>query len=407
MPAFSADQGQGELRLTSSRWSLGLRLDAGQAQDFDVLSRWATAHREWRFVTEVSVGQLDDLVWLPDTDRPHEPSDEQIVSCGRVEAPTLSSVPLTEARSRPAPQPLAKRVIWTWTVDPPRVPQGADHDPLIHQWNELDSEFDRRLRTAHEGLDQIEAKRTSLLKRFSRLASEMLGFSRSREDLSHQASMINSVPISSVGPIQAIERVQKLYELEERVEAVREELGKTEQEAIIKEAREEQEHQWAAEQAKAQVRIAKIAEEKSTIETKIEEVHDAFGELNTIADRKDRRARSKRLKSDQERLEKRLGELESEEKRHRELLESPFEFRHPRPSPSKGAPKKGRKGRFVPEVTSRPELRIPAEALPAVGTLRVRQESRFLIINGWDDLEGGEAEAKRLGARLVAPAEGS
>lgn len=83
----------------------------------------------------------------------------------------------------------------------------------------------------------------------------------------------------------------------------------------------------------------------------------------------------------------------------------PFEFR-PRPRPSPGQPGRS-SNRYVPPAEPATIEAVPAEPLPAVGSLWIDRSTRYLVIERWDDLEQGEEEARRLRAQLVAPKEQS
>jgi hypothetical protein len=61
---------------------------------------------------------------------------------------------------------------------------------------------------------------------------------------------------------------------------------------------------------------------------------------------------------------------------------------------------------FVPKARAESVVVLPDEELPRVGRLIAAKSGRALVIERWDQLDSGEAEAARLGARLVA-AEGA
>jgi hypothetical protein len=59
----------------------------------------------------------------------------------------------------------------------------------------------------------------------------------------------------------------------------------------------------------------------------------------------------------------------------------------------------------VPKASATLKERLPLEAPPKIGRLLNHQETRYLVISRWEELDAAEVEAKRLNARLVAAKE--
>ena len=97
--------------------------------------------------------------------------------------------------------------------------------------------------------------------------------------------------------------------------------------------------------------------------------------------------------------------MESDLTRAKEVSNSKFVFKAPASLPStKKGESKGHK--FLGDTReSKLNLKVPSEALPAVGTLYLDGESRYLAISNWEEVNQGRKDAKRLKATLCATRE--
>ena len=115
--------------------------------------------------------------------------------------------------------------------------------------------------------------------------------------------------------------------------------------------------------------------------------------------KKDLRARKHKLTDQRNRAAQRVRGLEQEIEALEVRVAEPFVYK-PRPTPPSKKKDKGR--RFVPSAPKKTIKAIPDDALPSVGVLKKHKGKRYVVIEDWSELDIGEAEARRLGAKLVA-----
>jgi hypothetical protein len=406
LPFFTAGAGAGVLELARGPSAHRLRvvLEPAQAAVLAELAHAASARATWRFRVTPALGELAGPVWLAGAPAPAELIDCQAAPCGRALAPSLRAMPGTPPSTRPAPAVLARAVRWTWTVDPPRVPASAREDALVSAWKVLDTDVARRLGEVRASLATTATQAGSLGKQFAALAGALLGFGRTRATLLQALDELAAPLPSSLGPSGARELLSRLEALEERTRGLRSGLEQAEAKAAEDEDREQQRRDWQQRRDDAVARLPRIQAEHAAAERQLDAVHAERGDLSAIPE-KDRKARKQKLHGDQHRLDQQIKQLAGQESELRRRVEQPFEFR-PRPRPSPDQPGRG-SNRYVPPAEPATIEAVPAEPLPAVGSLWIDRSTRYLVIEQWDDLEQGEEEARRLRAQLVAPKEQS
>lgn len=405
LPLLTTDGRAGALHQPGDRWHLRLALAPDQALALAQIVGTAASAAPWELRVRPAVGELAGHIWLPGADAPAVPLDRQELSCGRVTATSLRAMPETLPASKPAPHALARAAVWTWTVDPPRAPAGAREDALVRAWRDLDAQVDDRLARARARLEDIEGQAGLLGRTFTALAGALLGFGRTRDALRRQAGELGSSPPSARGPEGASELLRQLAALEQDIDRLDGNMDEAGRKAHEEQERAQQRSAWAAERTKAEARLPGVREQRERLEQELARVQADEAALPTIEDKADRKARKAKLHNDRHRVEQRIKRLESDENALRRTLAEDFVFR-PAAARAAAMPTASRGAPFVP--AARPPARTgaaPAEALPAAGALVADRGKRYLIIDRWDDLACGEAEAERLGAMLVAPAE--
>jgi hypothetical protein len=404
LPFFSigASAGVMELGRGPSAHRLRVVLEPPQVAALAELARAASARAAWRFRVAPALGELAGPVWLADAPAPAELVACQAAPCGRAPAPSLRAMPGTLPSTRPAPAILARAVRWTWTVDPPRAPAGAREDALIGAWKALDRDVARRLGEVRANLAAAAAHQGSLGEKVAALAGALLGFGRTRATLQQALDELAARPPSSLGPSGARELLRQLEALEERTRGLRLGLEQAEAKAAEDEDRDRQRRDWQRQHDDAVAELPRIQAERAGAEKQLDAVYAERGDLSGIPE-KDRKARKQKLHGDEHRLDQRIKQLAGRESELCRRIEQPFELR-PQPLPSPGPSGRGN-NRYVPPAEPATAETVPREPLPAVGSLWTDKSKRYLVIEQWDDLDQGEAEARRLDAQLVAPKE--
>lgn len=332
---------------------------------------------------------------------------EQGIDVPEVAAGTLRGVAEAKPASVPAPQPLALSARYRWNVAPPRLPLGADEDPLVGRWRKLDEDWASRLGRIRDALQAADGDRGRIGRAFSRLVSAMLGFERTQSGLLAQVASMEAQHPSAAGPGGAPALLSRLAAIEEQATKLQGDLEEAERKAREDEERDKQDLAWRSRVDSANRDLPARRTALSDAEGKRP---DISGELSSIesalksADKKERKdlhAQQRKLSDDLARLNKEIGRLRAEVGDLEQRIAEPFEFRPPS-SPTVRPAQRG--GRFVPPAsTSRPASAVPDEALPEVGALRNHRGQRYLAIQTWEELTAGEQAATRLSAKLVAP----
>lgn len=405
LPAFSLAIEDSWLALGAGERSLVVMLSDQQRNSLSVLVTSAGSAPDWRLARAASLGSIGHRAWLPGAKGPSAIDDDVRTACGSVVADTIRSMPDTEPAKRPDPPTLGRKVTWTWQVLPPRLPGKSKPDPLIAQWADIDRGFEKRCATLAKSLEQVEAHQSTLGRTFSRLKSALMGLGRAHGRFGSTLERLERSVPSALGPARAPGLLDELAKLEEAVDKHKGEVKKAEERARLEEEEEKQRRAYEASQAEARGSLEDAEARLETARSELAEGEAALEDLEANASelaKDERRARRQKLKADKAKAEKQIRIAESAARRARETLAKGFVFEPPKSTGVHPKHKKGKGPRFVPQTSA--VIQVPNEALPAVGALRVVGKVRYLAIGDWSELDIGESEAERLGARLVATA---
>jgi hypothetical protein len=391
---------------SNARWSLRITLSPRQVA---ALAQVLGQEPDATFRTDVELGAARAWLgetghaWLPGQAQSEPLTDEQELDAGVVVATFLRDMPAAEPLAWPKPGPLALSARWTWQIRPPQVPKGATNDPLVERWHELDTRYAARVDSLAATLTKIETKEGVLERTFATLAGPLLGFRRSRSTLRTELTTCATATPSTAGPTGARALVTRLGDVETEVTRLAAEIADAERKAREADERERQQREHERAQEKAREALDADGKELEEKQQRLAELDTKMGELasNTTMSKKDRRATRNKLNDERNRLDKQIQSLEQALERHTATINRSFQFRPPVP-PASGVKSSGS---FVPPASNRVDGKVPDEALPAVGRLLRAGQDRLLAISRWEELSQGEAEADRLGARLVATGE--
>ncbi len=409
LPAFRVSAVAGVIECSSASRRLRIALEPPQAAALHRLAEHAAQHATFQLRSGITLAEIQGDAWLPGRPGP-EPLIAS-VSCPTppVDATELRAVATTTPPSRPEPPPLALAVIYTWKVLPPRAPPGASPADLVVAWKKLDADVEKQIAAARARLVGLEAKEGALGRTFVTLAGALLGFGRTRAELRQTLDELSGAPPSQLGLEQARALVRRLTDADAGVTRLAAEVSEEGRKASETADREEQRRAWEEERQRATQALAACRADLAQAELRRDEADRErvqLAESGDAVDKKDRKAKRSKLDDEAARLLARIRELEARIEGHEKTLGAAFVFRA---SPAPGAapaPARADTARFVPAPPPRsPEQAVPADALPEVGQLVQHQGIRYLILAQWDEIDRGEACARRLGARLVAPAE--
>jgi hypothetical protein len=408
LPDIMADDRAGAVLLSGERGRLWIELTGAQVTE---AQRILAAEPAWRFGIDLRIGDhansREARFWL-DGAVAAEPLDpEQHLKVGDVQADALKSTADTEPLTWPAAQPLALRAKFSWTAVPPRVPSGAEEEPLVGRWRKVDDDYVSRVSKVREDLAGAEGNRSRVGRAFTRLVSAMLGFERTQGTLNGEVSDLDRARPSAAGPVGAPALLQRLTAVEEQARKLHGDLEEAERKAREEDEREKQEREW-----KARVESARrdLAARKSNLAEREAKRPDIVGALATLdaelkaaseKEKKDLLARQKKLSDELVAVNRDVHRLKGEAADLEKSVAETFTFR----PPAATGPKAGGSGaRFVPggAAARAPDV-VPGESLPEVGALRTQKGQRYLVIDRWEDLFAGEQAATRLKARLVGP----
>ncbi|NVB38593.1 hypothetical protein G6O69_12195 [Pseudenhygromyxa sp. WMMC2535] len=406
LPDASTDGRKGRLLLPGDEARLRVELSPEQASALlEVLDGPAA----WSFQAGLELGAFADQpveFWLPGADGAMELSREV-----RLDMPTVQPEELREVlEAAPAqwspPPPLALGVVYAWEVLPPTVPNGAQDDPLVGQWRNVDRDWDKRLAVVRGALETAGGLRASIGKTFKRLMSSIMGFERDETKLQEELAALAAEQPSGHGPEGAEDLLGRLGKLEEEIGKLHVDLEQAEKKAREDEERARQQEAWASSVSAARGELpSKKAEleaardEQGAVGVQFDEVEAALAEEQDKKKKKDLRARKHKLTDQRNRAAQRVRGLEQEIEALEVRVAEPFVYK-PRPTPPSKKKDKGR--RFVPSAPKKTIKAIPDDALPSVGVLKKHKGKRYVVIEDWSELDIGEAEARRLGAKLVA-----
>ncbi|WP_437310904.1 hypothetical protein [Sorangium sp. So ce388] len=411
LPAFRVGAAGGEMEAVSGRMRVRLSLDGAQAEGLRRAAALAERQATYRLCADIALGAVEGDVWLPGQARSSPLAPTATIDAEATEAGSLRDMATTPARTLPDPPPLALRVEYRWTALPPRAHAGAADDPLVVAWRQLDTEAQKRIDGVRRCLIELERKERALAVELSALAGTLLGFGHQRDRLLKELDTLAADRGSRAEPEATRRLFERLVRLEEAAHQLDDSVAVEERKERERQERERQERTWrarreeAAQSAEAsRVELRRLTDEQARSKNELGELERG----SHAGDPKDREARMARLRDDIRRLAGRLRQLEADIDRNEKNMAEAFEFRPARPAPgmSREEKRSAHQARFVPRTSARPvERDIPREAPPKVGRLLRWKEARHLVIDRWEDLDDGEREAQRLGARLVAPAE--
>lgn len=407
LPDILVDGNAGEILLPGKLGRLRVRLTLAQIVEVGGVLE---AQPAWAFRTQVSLGDVSHRraqFWLPGEKSARGMETEQVIEVGEIQAKSLHDAPVAKPTSFPPAQPLALAARYRWTVIPPRVPAGAQEDPLVVRWRKLDEDWKTRLDRVREALTASEQDRGRIGGAFARLKSAMLGFDRAHKDLIRRITECEGQRPSRVGPSEAHALMAKLAEIEDAARKLRADLDETERKAREDVERDKQKADWAqrVETAKDELPerrkdLVEAEERRAAVEAELTTIEENQKSVDGKRAKKDLAARRHRASDDLKRAINETRRLQEEIRSLEKLATDPFEFR-PKVAPAARPAPSG--GRFVPAPSSaRPSVEVPDEALPEVGDLYNHKAQRYLAIQTWAELEAGEKAARRLSAQLVA-----
>jgi hypothetical protein len=409
LPPFHGNDRRAVLEPTSGTWTLRLALEPAQAGALHQLALLGHERATWKLRTDLPLAEVRGEVWLPGAPALQQRLDAVELGAGSVQASEPRQMPDSAPKQWPPPPELALNVTYRWKVHPPRQPTGASEAPLVREWRQLDTHVEQRLKALRERLARADERSGFLEKTFAALAGPLLGFGRTRKDLLQEVDEVSKRKPSAQGREGARALLTTLAALESRAEKLTDDMGQAEQKAREDQEREEQRKVFDQKRRDAKVLLADLQRQledlRPQLAAKEEEKRQADEALKKSPKDKDLKARADSLGGDTFHLQKQRKHLESQLKSAEQTLKQEFEFRPSRPStpPSKEAARPARG--FIPDAPPRASDDVPAEALPSVGRLMQHKSERYLVISSWEELSGGERDAERLKARLVAPPE--
>lgn len=393
---------------STSEWSLRVSL-TGQ-QGFD-LAQILDTEPEATFAVDVALGEVESRlsgagrVWRSGATDAEELVEAEELDAGTVETTALRDIDSAEPATWPEPSPLTLSVRWTWRVEPPRAPASAADDPLVNAWRSLDGKIKARLDDDTTALGDLEQREQRLLES-DKERGAALGFQRTRLRLQADLSACWSKSPSVLGPEEAKDLVRKLQEVEAGLSRLGEDIAAREHELLERTERERQEREHAAGRDRAR---DELPEWENCLQAAQQRLDDAEAELGRLASggvemsKKDRKAARRKAGDEQSRAKRDVERNEKEVERRQELITAPFVY----DPPAARRPGRASPGSFIPPKSAPRQEEVPHEALPATGRLLRIGDERMLAIALWEDLEQGEQDAARLGARVVATAEGA
>jgi hypothetical protein len=382
------------MNAATARWSLRVDLSPSQA---DALTQLLTREPGATFRTDVSLAEAREWagpggrVWLADRPAPEALIEEQQLDGGVVAAESLRDMFITEPPSwAPMPSPLALSARWSWQIRAPQSPAGATDDPLMKTWDEIDRRYRGELDSAKKVLTGLAG-------------TPLVGITTAREELRTRLGACEATPPSAAGPEGARALLALMATLTAKATELADRLAAVEREQTEKVERRHQKDNHTHSQAAARKALAKHTKElagkkqrRAEIDTELNELDARRGEAGAH----DPKVARRDLSDESARLKKSIEQLEGNVERDRATIERDFEYRPP-PVKAGTTPKKT----HIPPPPSLTKITVPDQAPPTVGRLRRAGNDRVLAIRTWDDLTEGEAEAARLGARLVADGE--
>lgn len=315
------------------------------------------------------------------------------LDCGRVVAEQLWSMEEAAPSTRPEPPALALSVTYGHEIFPPSAPAGARPAPLALRWKEFDA---RQVRDLDEAVACLEKEPETPPALLERLKEFLGGQGAARKRLLGELRELRAAlplagkPVEEAAAVAA--RVQALLEEVRAWQAER--AGRLESERL----RMEEQEQRAVHEREAAAATEKLAALEPALEAARDEERKARAELDAAgADAApgpgERKARAKELRKRLHDLGNAVALKTAEVHRLREARDRRFSFRPP-------APEKSRRESLFLSNRAEP-LAVPAQALPACGTLLEQGGVLYLVVETWEEASRTREEAAALGARQV------
>ncbi|MEX1365550.1 MAG: hypothetical protein AB1Z98_20650 [Nannocystaceae bacterium] len=408
LPELATDGRSGVALLPGTLDRLRVELSAEQAAEAATLLDGPAA---WSFELDVRLGDhgRDGAgFWLPEAEQSRPVDLEQVIDLPDVHAAELRLMDEAEPEQWPQAHPLSLSVRYRWQVQPPRVPSNTKEDAVVGRWRALDASWDARCRSLAQALAAADEHRDRIGRSFPGLTSALMGFARTHDRVKSELESLASARISEAGPAKAEDLLRQLAPLEALASRMQSDQEEAEHEAEVQRKREQQELAWKAGVDTARRELPTKRDELQVAKARHSALEDELADVErSLAAsgvgkqaRKDLEARRHKLRDELERLGRRLDGLRGTVAELDRRANESFTFR---PPAKPRATAKGSGSRFVPTSSTPVTTAVPDDALPEVGTLRARKNTRYLVIETWKDLEPGQRSAQRLGARLVAP----
>ncbi len=410
LPLAGVDGAGGWLIAQGHAAALSVDLSAAQASD---LRRVLEGAPTWRFAVGACLGDhARDRVWLRGASAAETPTELETIELPAVSSASLRAAASVVPSDLPDPSPLALTARYTLRVLPPLEPDGTSEASLVRAWRQVDADFHRRAHRLGVLLDEAEERQNGLLGAFARLKGAVRGFDRKRKKLIADAAALAEVAPSEQGPGEAVALRHQLESLEEQVAVLGSDLDDERRKAELEDAETQQRAEWEDRREQASQRLPRAKSELAAARQELAALEAELAALPASpAPVKGGKKRRKRTDAEVKRaaLSDRIGKAQGTWDRYEgalERLEATLaeEFVFAGPPPTATTPRtRGSGPRFV-ERSGAPAAGppLPGDALPSVGRLSEKGRQRFLVIERWEDLDEGEAEAERLGAGLVA-----
>jgi hypothetical protein len=406
LPDTSTDGRTGTLLLAGKETRLRVELSVEQsAAALQVLDGPAA----WSLLTGLKIGAFADKpvqFWLPGTPGPAALTSDEHIEVPALRPTTLRDVHDATPGAWPAPSALTLSVTYRWQVEPPVVPKGAQDDPLVGRWRNVDRDWTKRLQVLREALTSASGLRATIGQSFKRLLNALMGYKRDESRLKMEVDALDRRQPSAEGPAGSTRLLDRLGRLEGEIGRLHDDLQQAHRKAREDAERERQQAEWAASVAAAKddhvTKTAQLTAARDDQARFDAQVLDVEAELTDETDKKvkkDLKARHHKLSDQGKRAARTVQQLEQQIAALKRQIELPFKYK---PLPSPAGRKAKTTGRFVPTALRKAIKTIPDDALPVVGALRKYKGKRYLVISDWSDLARGEDEAARLNARLVA-----
>jgi hypothetical protein len=393
LPSLWVTETSGMVEWSCGEHLLRLRLTTSQAKSLhDGLSRVQT---DARLRCNAALGSMKGKIWLAEAQAEQSPQDQAILDAGQLSCKAIEDVLTVEPADFPIAPPLARSVEYRWICQPPMLPPKASKSSLYRQWEEASHLFESRLQQIGRQLEEAKSDVDQARSRLAKFFAGALGFDRARDTLLAEHRALAQVKLSSIGTDLAIEAVDRIRDLQQRVSEHLQGIERDITHADVERQREE----W-------QRTRDEHASELRSIEAQIGLVRDELGQHEAALKQGKRdgesdadwSARTRKLNDDFRASRATFSKLNGSRSGHVQFVEKPFE---PKRKSSPDTKERSSRG-FVPGP-SLARIQIPVESLPTVGELYEAASERFLMVESWEQLPAARQEAARLKGKMVAP----